>query len=278
MKLLACQIEVPEVATGPARRAHVSALAERISRHLAERPADLVVLPELATISYSREAFGRLDELAETLEGESVEAFGALAKAHGAAVCFGMPRAVSGRYFISQVVVGPDGTCLGHYDKLHLAQFGGSMEKEYFNRGDRLLVFEVAGLRAAPIICYDHRFPELTRRLCLELGADLVLHTAAFYRDESYATWHSFSVSRAMENQVYLLSLNRAGPDYGGSIFCPPWMSDLSEARRFGDGECFIRLDVSPEALAEARRNYSFRTDRLDDYAGLEADFRRSGA
>ena len=159
MRLLACQIEVPEVTTKAARTAHVAGLAVRVSRHLVRAPADLVVLPELATISYSRESFGRLDELAEPLNGESFQAFSALAKAHGTTVCFGMPRVEAGRYFISQVVAGPDGAYAGHYDKLHLAQYGASMEKEYFSRGDRLLVFEVAGLKAAPIICYDHRFP-----------------------------------------------------------------------------------------------------------------------
>lgn len=41
-----------------------------------------------------------------------------------------------------------------------------------------------------------------------------------------FLAWHSFAVTRAMENQVYLLSLNRAGADYGGSVFCPPWLDD----------------------------------------------------
>jgi nitrilase len=270
MKLLACQIEVPEVTTKAARAAHVAGLAERISRHLARAPVDLVLLPELATISYSRAAFDRLDELAEPLDGETFDAFSGLAKAHRATICFGMPRKEEGRFRIAQVVVGPDGAYVGHHDKLHLAQFGASMEKAYFTKGKRLLVFEVAGLKAAPIICYDHRFPELTRHLCLGLGVDLILHAVAFYRDESFGSWHSFSVSRALENQVYMLSLNRAGPDYGGSIFCPPWLSDLSEATRFGDEEVLLDLQVDPEKLAEARRTYSVRDDRLADYASLD--------
>ena len=67
-------------------------------------------------------------------------------------------------------VVGPDGeSCAGHYDKLHLAQYGASMEKEYFNRGNHLFhLFEVNGFRLSPIICYDIRIPELSRTLVVD--------------------------------------------------------------------------------------------------------------
>ena len=191
------------------RSLHVNRVTNLIDQALTKQSADLVVLPELSTIEYSRAAFDNLSDLAEPLEGHSFEAFAALARKHKTTLLYGLPRVQDGQYFISQVAVGPEGGLLGHYDKLHICHYGASMEKDYFAPGDHLFVFEVAGMKVAPIICYDIRFPELLRRLCLDEAVDLICHSGAYYRDESFPSWHSFVTTRALENQVYFLSLNR---------------------------------------------------------------------
>ena len=68
--LLACQIEVPDTRNVQDKFDHIDRTNGKIAERLAEQPADLVVLPELSTIEYSREAFERLSDLADTLEGE----------------------------------------------------------------------------------------------------------------------------------------------------------------------------------------------------------------
>ena len=143
------------------------------------------------------------------------------------------------------------------------------MEKDYFAAGESLLVFEVAGLRIAPVICYDLRFPELWRRLALDEGVDLVLHPVAFYRDESAYSWRAFAVARALENQVYLLSLNRAGPAWGGSIFCPPWVDEAERETVLGTAEECRAFNVDPVVLAAARQRIPYRRDRRGDYQSL---------
>jgi nitrilase len=260
---------MPEVTRPGERRAHLARVAGRLTAALAEGPADLVVLPELTATGYSKAAFERLGELAEEPQGESAAILGEVAERHGVHLVFGIPRAGAEGVHITQVVLGPGGEVLGHYDKLHLAQYGASREKDHFRPGRHLFVFEAAGIKVAPIICYDIRFPELTRRLCLEQGADLILHSAAFFRDESFASWHSFVTTRAMENQVYVLSLNWAGEDYGASIFCPPWADEKTPPAVLGNEETFARFQVDPARLAEVRRGYGLREDRLD-YAALE--------
>lgn len=269
MHVLGCQIEIPVVRSADERAAHVARLCRRIESELARAPAALVVLPELCTIDYSREAFARLGELAEPEDGPSCAAFGALARRCGVHVSFGLPRVDAGRYYISQLVVGPDGGLVGCYDKLHLAHFGASMEKDYFARGGRLLVFEVAGWRVAPIICYDFRFPELLRSLCLGHGVDLVIHAVAFYRDASYPSWHSVARCRAVENQIYFLSLNRAGDTFGGSIFCPPWIDAASRETVLDAKETYRRFEIDRAVLAAARERYPLRADRLERYEDL---------
>ena len=244
-------------------------VAALIDDALDEAPADLVVLPELSTVDYSRESFRALDRLAEGFDGPSFEILSAVASRHNVHIAYGFPRRAETGYRITQALIDDRGQPAGHYDKLHLAQYGASMEKEYFTGGDGLLVAEIAGVRAAPIICYDIRIPELSRTLCRGHGADLILHCGAYYTDESYYSWHHFVVTRALENQAYMLSLNRAGATYGGSLFCPPWVDETAEPVRFGKEEELRRFEVDRAEIVRIRNAYSFLADTKDDYTAL---------
>lgn len=271
-EILACQITIPPTLNAEERDRHVDSVVENISRRLQHRHADLVVLPELSTIDYARKIFNSLNLLAETLEGSSVDKMKNLARRHRVAIVLGMPRLDQGEYFISQVTIDSDGELLDCYDKLHICQYGVSMEKEYFQRGNRLSMFQVAGFRFAPIICYDIRIPELCRSLTINHKVDCILHCGAYFRDESFASWHAFATTRAMENQVYLLSLNRAGENYGDSLFCLPWMDDNNRAVHFKDfEEDFRYISIERRVIEDARQQYTFLADRLDDYNSLSA-------
>ncbi len=271
MRILACQIDVPQVTDAKARNSHVGHLDELISERLHTcRGADLVVLPELSTITYSEAAFKNLDDLAEGLDGPSVRTFAQIARRHAVHICFGMPRRDGDHFYISQIVLNPDGDLVGFYDKLHMAQFGASVEKPYFTRGDHLLVFQVAGVRVAPIICYDHRFPELTRTLALKHGVDVILHPVAFFRDSTFYSWHQCAITRAIENQVHLLSLNRAGKDYGASILAPPWIDETGQPLVMGNDETLELIEIDLSLTENARKRFPYRLDMLEDYASLQ--------
>ena len=269
LTLLACQISIPPMTTATERDAHLSVSATKVRQHVAgsDRSVDLVVLPELSSIDYARATFAQLGELAEPLEGASFQTWRQVAMDLGLFVSYSFARAGEGGPFISIAVVGPDGALVGHYDKLHLAQYGASMEKEYFNRGDHLFTFSVKGFRLAPIICYDIRIPELSRTLVVDHNVDVILHCGAYYRDESFHTWHPFAIARALENQVFFLSLNRAGETYGNSLFCLPWQDENTPPVAFAEtAEEFRTITLDHDVLRAARRDYTFLKDRLEDY------------
>jgi len=229
----------------------------------------LMLLPELSTIEYSSASFEQLEELAEPLEGETFAAMSALAKRVGCAISYGFPQVKDGNYFISQVVVGQSGQLLTTYSKLHLAHFGASMEQDYFSCGDRLSMFELGGFRFGTIICYDFRFSEMIKQLVIQHGVDVILHPVAFTKDATFASWHHFVISRALEYHVYFLSINRAGQAYGNSILCPPWIDDLTSPLTLGEEEeaCIFTLDK--QVIRSVRKTYPFRKDRLADYSVL---------
>ncbi len=269
LSVLACQVEVPAMTTAQDRDRHVRRLASAIGARLSQQPADLVVLPELSTIDYSRAAFERLDHLAEPIDGPSFRTFSVLAREHNTHLLYGMPRTHDGKVLITAVLINPEGEYGGHYDKLHLAQFGDSMEREFFVAGDHLHVFEINGIRIAPIICYDIRMPELIRTLALRHDVQLILHCGAYTRDPTFYSWRPFVVTRALENRVIILSLNRAGDRWGSSVFCPPFVDEQHRELVFGAKEELRYLEVSTTTIDAAREIAPFVEDRLDSYADL---------
>jgi omega-amidase len=267
LTLLACQIEIPPTPNAETRDRHLAKTAEKLRAQLSGKRADVVVLPELSSIDYSRAAFDRLDEISEPLDGPSFQTWAPLAVDFGVHICYGFARRAGADTYISIAVVAPDGTLAGHYDKLHLCQYGASMEKEYFSAGSDIFTFQIKGFTLSPIICYDIRFPELSRMLVLKHGVDVILHCGAYFRDPSFPTWHAFATTRAIENQVFFLSLNRAGPDYGNSLFCYPWMDETCGPLQFAKhDEDFRHIEIDQARMRDARAGYTFLKDRWDSY------------
>lgn len=269
LRLMAYQAAVPATVDVAARDDHVRRLASELDRALSERPADIAVLPELSTLDYSRACFDCLSELAEEREGPSFQVFSEVMRKNRTCLSYGYARRDGRSYHISQNVIGPKGQLLGTYDKLHLAHCGASMEGDYFRSGAGLFVFSVRGIRVSPVICYDIRFAPLFTELCGPLEVSLILHSGAYFRDETFASWPNFAITRAMENQVYFMSLNRAGEEYGESLFLPPWVDETKPPDRFGRGEEIRYFEMDPDYLAEIRRDFGFRRDRRDDYGDL---------
>ena len=268
LKLLACQIEIPAIITTSERDAHLAVSTAKVRKAIADSAVDIVVLPELSSIDYSRETFDNLAELAEKLDGPSYQNWHQVAKECNAHIVYSFARRAVNSTHISTAVVDPRGNLVGYYDKIHLAQFGASMEKEYFKGGNHLFTFTVKGFKIAPIICYDIRIPELCRTLSVDHGVDIILHCGAYYRDESFHTWHKFATVRAIENQIFFLSLNRAGENYGSSMFCMPWMDENELPIRFPDNnEKLLKIEIDRTMLDAVREKYTFLRDRLPTYA-----------
>lgn len=269
--VLACQLDVPpDMQTAADRDQHLQRTAELIDQALQQRRADVVVLPELSSISYSRHCFSNPDIFAEDEGGVSHRYLAPIAEKHQVTLLYGAPRISTPQLLsIAQFVIDANGQPAGFYDKLHLAQYGASMEKEYFSRGRGMKLFDVNGFRLSTQICYDMRFAGFASTLVGQHAVQAILHCVAFYRDESFFSWHPFVIARAMENQIYWLSLNRAGEDFGGSIFCSPWVDENTPARVLGTAEECVYIELSAAEVEKVRKAYTFSADRLEDYSGL---------
>ena len=268
LRILACQLDIPLTRTALERDQHLQASTGRVADALSKQEADIVVLPELSSIEYSRSAFEQLDQLAEPLDGPSFQHWAQIAKRFSTHVVFGFARRAEDGFRICMAVIDTEGLLVGYYDKMQLAQFGASMEKEYFVAGDGLWYFEKTGFRIAPIICADIRTPELIRTLVVNNSVDFILHCGAYFRDDSFYSWHSFAMTRAIENQIFFLSLNRAGSDYGNSLMCYPWNDTSRQPIHFDEKREDLKwMTVDHSEIKSVREQYPFLADRRNQYA-----------
>ena len=133
----------------------------------------------------------------------------------------------------NRVGVWEGGVELGGYDKIHLfdCEWPGAWQREsdHFVGGRELVCIDLAApWRVGLSICYDLRFPELYRRLVVDLGANILAVSAAFTAPTGRAHWELLVRARAVENQSYLLASNQSGwvdgvERYGHSMIVDPW-------------------------------------------------------
>jgi len=225
--------------TSHADKAANLATAERLVAEAAAQGAELVALPEKWNLIGSA---ADLHEGAETLEGESVAALAAWARAHGIAIVGGsITERREGREKLSNtsVVLDREGELVAVYRKIHLfdVEVGGLVyrESEAEEPGDEPVVAEVAGWPVGLSVCYDLRFPELYRILALE-GAELVTVPSNFTLFTGKDHWHLLLRARAVENQLYVLAPAQLGEtrpgrsSYGHSLIVDPWGTVVADA------------------------------------------------
>jgi len=230
---------------------------------------DLYVLPELSSPGYDDAVLAAVGAHAEGDDDAAASCafFADVARDVGAHVCFGYLRRAAGGVRICSAVAAPEGGVVLRYDKMHLCDMGRCSEvARGLAAGAAPGVFTCRGWRVGVAICYDLRFPELWRRLAWGAGCDVVVHPSAFARDATFPCYHPFATTRAVENQVYVLSVNFAGPAFGASVACPPWVGPVpgaaDQAPAFlGDEEAVLPLACESAVLAAVRAAYPYRRD-----------------
>src|SRR5260370_3969228 len=175
--------------------------------------AELLVLPECAIPGYVFDSLVEALPFAEEIPGPSTEVFAAACARLGIHAVCGLLERYGDGVRNAAVLVGPDGL-IGTYRKTHLPFLG---VDRFVTPGDELPVFDTPLERLGIEICYDLRFPEVTRTLALK-GADIVAHPTNFPMAAKIQT-ELITVARAAENRIYLLTANRVGKERWGE-FC----------------------------------------------------------
>ncbi|MEL6497217.1 MAG: nitrilase-related carbon-nitrogen hydrolase [Planctomycetota bacterium] len=189
-------------------------------------PGDLIVLPELFDSGFSLNVAHTADGDGATLGFLTDLAVRLDVTVHGSRTV----SAGNGRATNRATIAGSSGELLCEYSKVHPFTFG--KEPEAFDGGNSVETYDWHGLSVCPAVCYDLRFPELFRR-GLAKGAEVFV-LGANWPDARQHHWRTLAIARAIENQAFVLAVNRTGRDphlnyAGGTIAVGPMGEVLGE-------------------------------------------------
>lgn len=165
-------------------------------------PVDIIVLPEMFTSGFTMQPA----QVAETMNGKTVQWLKALAKEKDAAITGSIVIQEAGKFYNRLIFMYPNGT-LETYNKRHTFTLAGE-QKEY-SKGENQLVVTYKNWRICPLVCYDLRFPVWSRNT---QDYDVLIYVANWPKARIKA-WDILLQARAIENMSYCVGVNRVGLD-----------------------------------------------------------------
>jgi predicted amidohydrolase len=234
-----------------------------LARQAASEGAELLALPEMFATGFTM----RSEEMA--VHAEAIRDFMAeTASRHGVWLIGGYAEPGDRRPANACSAIAPDGREALHYRKIH--PFSLASEPDHYEAGVLVQTVEISGLKVTPLICYDLRFPELFR--ISAKATDLFIVIANWPARRGHA-WRTLLAARAIDDQAWLLGVNRVGEvdgytHSGDTSLVDPWgkvVATLAEEPGVVTGE----IDAS--VVREARMRFRFLEDRRPDvYRRLE--------
>lgn len=215
---------------------------------------DLIVLPEMFTTGFTMKP----NDIAETMQGETIAWIQSLAKARNLAVTGSLIIKENDNFYNRLVFVFPSGE-IQFYDKRHLFTLAG--EDEVYTAGNKKLIVEYKGWKICPLICYDLRFPVFARNV---EEYDLLIYVANWPKTRITA-WDALLKARAIENMSYTIGVNRIGKDdnkfeHNGHSQVINFLGDYILEPVEPKGVFIVELNKSELLLA--RKKFNFLNDQ----------------
>lgn len=215
---------------------------------------DLILLPEMFNTGFTT----NVEKCAEKMDGPSMHWLYEMSKKFDCVIAGSLIIEEADKYYNRFVWMSPDGSFM-HYDKRHL--FSMANEDEVFTKGNSRVVLQLKGWKICPMICYDLRFPVWTRNQVE--GYDLLVYTAS-WPDKRSAHWRALIPARAIENQAFVIGVNRVGYDgnevyYSGGSMCISPVGDVVYYKP--EDEDLYTFTLNPKDLENARNQFPFLKD-----------------
>jgi omega-amidase len=231
-----------------------------------EEKTEIIVLPEMFTTGFSMQP----QLFAETMEGETIQWMKEVSANNKVALTGSIIIKEEDKYFNRLIWMLPNGE-LGYYDKRHLFAYGD--EHTHYTAGNKRLIASVKGWKINLQICYDLRFPVWARQQSTtnEREYDVLIYVAN-WPDKRIHAWKTLLCARAIENQSYVIGVNRIGEDgnkiyhSGNSLIIDP----LGQVLYYmADEEDIFTIVLEKEKLEEVRAKFPFWRDA--DYFNIQS-------
>ncbi len=243
-----------------------SLLIEKAFSQALPKIPHIICLPELFSTGYDLE---NVQKHAEHVPGGETTTFlQQIAKRLSAVVVASFIETERKNYYNTAVIIDETGVLIGKYRKIHL--FPPMNEPEVFSIGGFLqdnLSFKTKSGNLGLLICYDLRFPELSRRVTLGGKTDVLLYLAEFPRPK-YEVWTRLLQARAIENQLFVCGVNRVGSDpkfqyFGRSVIYDPGGNIIIEG---ADREEVLTAQLDPSMIDKIRSALPSLQHRQPEY------------
>lgn len=250
------------------RSANLKMFEQKIENMKGE--TEIVILPEMFSTGFSMQP----KLLAETMDGETVGWMKKVSRENNIILTGSIIIEELGNYYNRLIWMLPNGQ-YGQYDKRHL--FAYANEHEHYKPGNKRLIASVKGWKINIQICYDLRFPVWSRQTPSQSPPkgtgysapefDVLIYVANWPERRSHA-WKTLLCARAIENQCYVIGVNRVGSDgnniyhSGNSLVIDPLGQVLYH---MSDEEDVFSIDLQKELLDEVRTKFPFWKD-ADDF------------
>ena len=168
----------------------------------------------------------------------------------------------NGKFFNRLLWAKPNGEIFT-YDKKHLFRMAG--EEKIYSAGTKNITVELNGWKIRPFICYDLRFPVWTRNIANQFDAAIFI---ANWPERRSAHWKALLLARAIENQCYVIGVNRVGTDGNGltysgdSSIIDPWGTIIFQK---SNQTCIYKADLSYDVLKTSREDFPVWMDADND-------------
>jgi omega-amidase len=202
--------------------ANLEMFSHKIAAH--HEITDLILLPEMFSTGFSMKP----ERFAETMDGRAMQWMKGTAQKKNAVICGSLMMKDGDKFFNRLMWMRPDGS-FEFYDKRHL--FGLGEEHNHYSSGNKKILVELKGWKILPLVCYDLRFPVWSRNTD---HYDILLYVAD-WPERRINAWKTLLEARAIENQSYVIGVNRVGND--GNEFYYPGESSVIDPK----GEVFWR-------------------------------------
>ena len=253
------------------KAANLSLLEKKIAG--IEQPTEVVLLPEMFSTGFSMNPVA----LAEPMEGPTFHWMKEISLRQRIVLVGSIIVEEKGFYYNRLICMLPNGQC-GYYDKRHLFAFAG--EDKHYTAGNRRLIASVKGWRINMQVCYDLRFPVWARQQNfvnadeeLEPEYDLLVYVANWPERRRHA-WQTLLAARAIENQCFVLGVNRVGSDGNGIYHSGDSMvvDPLGEVYyHMADEEDVFTATIYKDQLKGVREKFPFWRD-ADDFRILSEE------
>lgn len=173
----------------------------------ADRQLDLIIFPEMTLTGFTTD----INEISEDKDSLSIEKFKELSKLNNIAIVVGIVIKDNNKALNKSIFISRTGDIIGEYSKMHPFSFAG--EDKYFNGGNEIVSVEFDNFNIGLTVCYDLRFPELYSALSKKSN---VIINIANWPEKRVDHWNTLLKARAIENQVFVIGVNRIGKDGNG--------------------------------------------------------------